>query len=270
MLTRLLAPFIIIFKHRALIFRLSRREILSKYKGSIFGLSWSVIYPILMLGVYTFVFSIVFKARWDSVGSTPKGEFAIILFAGLIIFNFFVECITRSPNLIFENPSYVKKVIFPLEILSITAILTAFFQFIINFGILILFLVIYQNNINFSIILVPIVLFPLIFACIGMSWILASLGVFIRDVHQVIQVISQVLIFLCPVFYSVEMLPKMFRIIIYLNPLTYVINQFRDIVLWNTIPNINFLIMTWASSIIIFLSGFYWFRYTRKAFADIV
>ena len=256
--------------NRSLLKRLIQREVIGRYRGSALGILWSFIQPLFMLAVYTFVFSIVFKARWGASVSHSKTEFALVLFSGLMIFNLFAECINKSPTLILSNVNYVKKVIFPLEILPWVTLGSAIFHFLVSLGV---WLVAYSLLIGVpqaTIIYLPLVLLPLLFFTMGLSWILASFGVYLRDVSQFIGILVTTLLFLSPIFYPVSALPVEYQPLLLLNPLTIVIEQTRDVLVWG--KAINWL--TWAyylgASMLISWMGFAWFAKTRKGFADVL
>lgn len=257
------------WRNRELIGAATRREILGRYRGSILGLMWSFFNPLLMLTVYTFVFSEVFKARWMA-GSESKTEFALVLFAGLIVFNFFAECINRAPDLILANPNYVKKVVFPLEILPVVTLLSAAYHALISVGIWLIAYSIFYGVPHLTALLLPLVLLPFALFILGISWALASLGVFLRDVSQVIGVATSILMFLSPIFYPATALPEHYRFIFYLNPLTPVIEQTRDVLIWGKVPDIWIWWITMGISFAIAWLGLAWFQMTRKGFADVI
>ena len=258
-----------LWRHRELIKASAKREVLGRYRGSMLGLLWSFFNPIFVLAVYTFVFSVVFKARWN-VQSNSKTEFALVLFAGLIIFNLFSECISRAPALILSNPNYVKKVVFPLEILPIVALLSALFHGLISLGVWLLAYLIFFGVPHVTALYLPLVILPYLFFIMGLSWVLASLGVFLRDVSQFIGTLITVLMFMTPIFYSVGALPEEFQRWIYLNPLTPVIEQSRNVLYFGKQPNFILLAIYTLASFIIAWFGFIWFQKTRKGFADVL
>lgn len=259
-----------ILTNRELIYQMIEREILSRYKGSIFGIAWSFLNPILMLVIYTLVFSVVFKAKWGLSTSESKVEFALILFAGMIVFNFFAEVINRAPFLIIHNINYVKKIVFPLEILSIVSIGTALIQTFISFLILFLALTIVDESINATIIYLPLIFIPFITMSLGISWILASLGVYIRDIGQIIGVFTTVLMFLSPVFYPLESLPENLRIWVMLNPMTFIIEQVRQVVIVGELPDFMGLGLYSVIGSFLMYCGYVWFQKTRRGFADVL
>lgn len=255
--------------NRELIFSLTRREVLGRYRGSLIGILWSFLTPLLMLGIYTFVFSVVFQARWG--GETgSRTDFALVLFAGLMIFNLFSETINRAPGLVLENANFVKKVVFPLEILPVVSLGTALFHFSISFLVWLLFTLLFRGIPPLTILLLPVVLLPFFLIILGAGWMLSSLGVYVRDVSQIIGVVVTVSMFLSPLFYSITALPEPYRIFMHLNPLTFVIEEARGVMIWG--EGIHWL--GWGLYLLISLGvaglGFFWFSKTKKGFADVI
>lgn len=258
-----------LWRHRDLIKASAKREVLGRYRGSFLGLLWSFFNPLLMLAVYTFVFSVVFQARWGG-GSGSKTEFALVLFAGLMMFNLFAECINRAPALVLNNPNYVKKVVFPLEILPAVTLLAALFHLLISLGVWLLAYVVFFGVPHATVLYLPLIVLPFVVFIMGLSWALASLGVYLRDVSQFIGVITTVLMFLSPIFYPATALPEAYRHLLYLNPLTPVIEQTRDVLFWGKNPDFLMLGFYWLITAIIAWLGFVWFQKTRKGFADVL
>jgi lipopolysaccharide transport system permease protein len=263
------ALFASLWINRELIAQLTRREVLSRYRGSILGLAWSFFNPLLMLVVYTFVFSVVFKARWGS-GDESKADFAIVLFAGLIIHGLFAECVNRAPGLILANVNYVKKVVFPLEILPWVAAGSALFHSAVSIAVLLAAQLIFQHTLAWTVVFLPIVLAPLLLSTMGLAWFLASIGVYVRDIGQAIGIFTMVLLFLSPVFYPVDALPENYRILLLLNPLTPVIGDARRVLIWGQAPDWAGLMLYAAASFAVAWLGFWWFQRTRRGFADVV
>ena len=264
-----LAPVTVIWQHRRLIWRLARRELEARYRGSLLGVGWAVLTPLMMLAVYTFVFRAVFKARWDT-GSGGNGEFALLLFAGFIVFNLFAECLTRAPGLLLENVSYIKKVIFPLEILPVVCLVSALFTAGIGFVILIVFYAPVFGWPPFTVLLCPLVLVPLSLITLGVSWFLASVGLFLRDVRQLIGVIVTMLMFLSPLFYPVSAIPPSFRSFMWLNPMTPILEEWRGLLFWGRLPDWSEWGGLMAGSLLVAWLGYAWFMKTRRGFADVV
>ena len=264
-----MAPIMSAWSHRKLISRLAYRDIQARYRGSIMGLAWSLIVPIFLLAVYTFVFSVVFQSRWG-VPDTSKGHFALVLFCGLLVFNFFSDCITRAPTLIVSNASYVKKVVFPLEVLPWVSTLSALFNAGVGFVVLVAFYTYVEGTPYPSILAAPIVLAPFMMLALGLSLFLSSLGVFLRDLQQFIGIIVTVVMFMSPLFYPIEALPVGYREIVSWSPLTIAISQARSVLLYGQLPRLQ----EWIFSLVIGWTalwlGFVWFNKTRKGFADVL
>lgn len=257
--------------NRNLIFQMTKRDILGKYKGSTIGVLWSLINPILMLVIYTLVFSVVFKARWGSATvDEPKTDFAVILFVGLIIHSFFAECLVRSPNLIIQYSNYVKKVVFPLEILPIITVMSSLFHSIISCFVLCVAFFLFNGYLHWTILFAPIVFLPLFILTIGFVWLISSLGVYIRDIGQSIGIIVTMLMFLSPVFYPLAAIPKTMQSIVLMNPLTYIIEQSRNVIVWGKLPDFSGLAIYFLVSLLITTICYMWFQKTRKGFADVI
>lgn len=258
-----------LLRNRHLIRQMAVREIVAKYKGSFLGALWTVLTPILMLSVYTLVFSVIFKSRWAG-GTGSKTEFATLMFAGLIVFNFFAEVVNRAPRLILDNPNYVKKVVFPLESLTWVCLATALFNAAISLCVLLVFSVFLNGTLPWTIVLFPVLLMPLVLFAAGITWFLSSLGVFLRDVSQAVGILVSVLMFLSPVFYPSEALPPKIRLLAQLNPLAFYIENTRDLLIWGRLDAMSAYPYHLVVSVIVAVAGLYWFRRTRHAFADVM
>ncbi len=257
-----------LWQQRSLIIQLTRREIAGRYRGSMFGLLWSFINPLLMLAVYTFVFSTIFKVRW---GSTPAGklDFALMVFAGMLLFIMFGEVLSRAPRLIQDNANYVKRVIFPLDILPLTAVGAAFFHSLVGLAVLTLFVAANQG-LSLSILALPLVLLPYLLMLTGLAWLFSAIGVYFRDLAQTVALIVAVLQFVSPVFYPVEAVPDAWRGWLSLSPLTLPIEQLRNILLdgvwpeWISLASYSLLALGCA------LGGLAVFSLLRRGFADVL
>lgn len=259
-----------LWRNRGLIRNLVHREVMGRYKGSMLGIFWSLVTPVFMLAVYTFVFSVVFKARWGSGGSDSKTEFALVLFAGLLVFNLFAECINRAPGLVLANVNYVKKVVFPLEVLPWVAMGSALFHFAVSFGVWLVAYVLLVGIPHWTVLLSPLVIAPFALFVMGLSWALASLGVFLRDVGQIIGIAVQVLMFMTPIFYPASALPEQFQTVMFLNPMTTPIEMMRDVMYWGQVPSLQLWLVGTVASVTMAVLGFAWFQKTRKGFADVL
>lgn len=260
-----------LIQHGQLIYQLTKRDVIGRYKGSIMGILWSVILPIMMLSIYTFVFSSVFKARWPGQGEDEsKMQFAIILFAGLIVYNLFAEVISKAPGLIISNVNYVKKVVFPLEILSVSVMLSALFNFCINVAVLLVAFLFFNGYLHWTVFWIPVIFLPLIVFTLGISWFVASLSVFMRDIQQVIGVLLTVTMFLSPIFYPVSAIPERLKFFLLFNPLAFIIEQSRQVIVWGRMPDLLGLTCYMLLAMLTMKLGFFWFQKTRKGFADVL
>jgi lipopolysaccharide transport system permease protein len=257
------------WRNRSLILALTKREIVGRYRGSFLGLFWSFFNPLFMLAVYTFVFSVVFRAKWGG-GNGTRTEFALILFAGMIVFNLFAECFTRAPGLILSNVNYVKKVVFPLEILPWVVLGSAMFHTLVSIAVWFTAYVIFFGLPHLTVLFLPVVFVPLCLFVLGLSWALASLGVFLRDISQIVGILVTVLMFLSPIFYPVSALPEAYRPVLYLNPLLPAINQAREVMYFGHTPDWTMLGFYYLAMTIVCWIGFVWFQKTRKGFADVL
>jgi lipopolysaccharide transport system permease protein len=259
-----------LWRHRELWWRLTEREVLAKYQGSMLGVAWSFINPLAMLAVYTFVFSQVFQARWGTLEDEGPLGFAINLFAGLIVFNLFAECVNRAPGLVLANPNYVKKVVFPLEMLGAVAVGSAVVQALTSLVVLIVFEMITLQRIPITFLYLPIVWTPLILGCLAVTWVLAALGVFLRDINQITSVIVSMLMFLSPIFYPVSALPKLWQPILSGNPLAQAIEQTRAVTISGTPPDRSYVLIGTLLSVIACELAFRLFQKGKRAFADVI
>lgn len=247
-----------------------KREVVGRYRGSIMGLAWSFFNPLLMLTIYTFVFTVIFKARWGESPSGGKANFAILMFAGLIVYSLFAECVNRAPSLILANVNYVKKVIFPLEILPCVAFGSALFHALISLIVLILAQLLFLHRLPWTFILFPVVLLPLVFITLGVTWFLASLGVYLRDVAHVVLVLTSVLLYMSPIFYPISALPSHYRRLLELNPLTYIIAEARNTLIYGRAPDWSLWLVMTVIGLFVAYVGFVWFQKTRKGFSDVL
>lgn len=260
-----------IWNHRRLVLQMVKHEVAGRYKGSILGLLWSFLNPIFMLSVYTFFFAIVFKARWGGSDATEsKAQYALILFVGMIVHSLFSEILNRAPTLILANTNFVKKVVFPLEILTVISIGSALFHALTSLGVLLVFYLIFNGLPHWQIVFLPFIWAPLLVLGLGIGWILASLGVYMRDLAQTMGLVTTVLLFLSPVFYAVKSLPDNLQPFIFANPLTFVIEQSRAVLIAGQTPNFSGLAVYALISILVACLGYAWFQSTRKGFADVL
>jgi lipopolysaccharide transport system permease protein len=259
-----------LWRHRNLIGQFTRRELTGRYKGSNLGMLWPVLTPLLMLAVYTFLFSIVFETRWGHAISSSKAEYALMIFCGLIVYNLFAESIARAPGLITGNPNYVKKVIFPLEILPVALMGSGLIHAAIGLGILLAGEALFMHQLPWTIVFFPLVVLPVLMMGIGLSWFFSALGVYLRDLGHAIQIAVQVLFFLTPIFYSAEIVPAQFQPFLKINLLAGVVADARRVLLMTQPPQWGQWLVTTAISAIVLQLGYVWFMKTRRGFADVI
>lgn len=256
--------------HRELVSDLVRREFIGRYRGSVLGVAWSLFNPLLMLSIYTMVFSVAFKARWGTGGEESKGAFAIVLFSGLIIHGLFAECLVRAPLLVVTQPNYVKKVVFPLEVLPWVSLLSALLHFAVSFAVLLLFCLAAGQPVHAGVLLVPLALLPLLLLVLGVSSALASLGVYFRDLGQIMGVVASVFLFLAPVFYPISSLPEQYQALLVWNPITLPIEQVRNLMIWGKPFQWGAWLVSLVAALLVCQGGYWWFRKTQRGFADVL
>ena len=255
--------------HRRLIGQFAWRDVMARYKGSYLGIFWSFAVPLVMLAVYGFVFSVVFKARWG-INDESRLDFALTLFCGLLAFNIFAEVVGRAPTLVVANPSYVKKVVFPLEILPVAALGSALFNAAIWLVILIPAWAVANHMISPTLWMFPLALVPLCLLSVGLAWFIASLGVFIRDIAHPVGIMIQVLLFMSGVFFAIALLPASYQRLLLLNPLVTILDNVRRTALWGQPIHWRSWSIATVGSLIVFQLGYAWFMRTKKAFADVI
>jgi lipopolysaccharide transport system permease protein len=258
-----------IWRHRALTGALIRREVVGRYRGSVMGLAWSFFNPLFMLAIYTFVFSTILGVRWQGAEQN-RADFAIILFVGMIVHGLFAECANRAPSLILSNVNYVKKVVFPLEIFPWVAFGSALFHAAVSLLVLVLAQLVLRQTMPWTIVLFPLVLLPLVFCTIGVTWALAALGMYMRDIGQAIGIFTTALLFLSPVMYPASAVPPNFRKWLELNPLTFIIEEGRNTLIFGRIPDIEKLAAMLVLGLLVAWIGFAGFQKARGGFADVV
>jgi lipopolysaccharide transport system permease protein len=231
---------------------------------------WSLVNPLLMLAVYTFVFGFVFKAKWGSGGAGGPAQFALVLFAGLIVFNLFSECITRAPGLIVSQPNLVKKVVFPLELIPVVQLGSALFHALVSIAVLLVAFLVVHGLPPASALLLPLVLLPLCCLCLGLTWFLAALGVYLRDIGQAIGILTSALMFLSPLFFPLSALPETAQQLVLLNPLSIPIEETRAVLLWGSAPHWLPLLAYSVFALASMHMGYWWFQRTRNGFADVL
>jgi len=256
--------------HKNLLLALVKRDISARYRGSWLGLFWSVLNPILLLLVYYFVFTHIFKARLPQLYDGRDIPFSGFIFSGLIVYFLFSEVLTRTPSVIQNNTNYVKKVVFPLEIIPMVTVLSAAFNFLIAFVVLQGFLLLSGEGVKLTSLLFPLIALPYILFLFGIAWFVSALAVYLRDVVYVVGFIATAMMFLSPVFYAPEAVPEGFSAVMFYNPLTYFIEAFRMSVVAGVVPPVSFILIPASVGIVVCFSGYAFFQRVRSGFADII
>jgi lipopolysaccharide transport system permease protein len=268
------APWVSLWINRELLYQLCKRDISAKYKTSALGLAWSVLLPLTMLAIYAFVFGEIFKSRW---GNAPPPQtwserlsFALILYAGLITFNWFAECLSKSPTTILHHVNFVKRVIFPLDILPVIPVIIGGFHFLISGLVLAGFTVASPIPITWHWLLAPALLLPFIFCLTGICWLLSAIGVYFRDMEQMMPAMTSALMFLSPVFYSIQVLPEFIRPWLMANPMTLMIETLRNLLFWQQLPAFTVLAGLYVFALLVFYLGYSCFTVLRRGFSDVL
>lgn len=258
-----------LLRNLELFWALSKREVASRFKGSYGGLSWYVVQNLLLLTLYSFVFGTLFKNRWSS-GDHIQGNFTVALFIGLIVFNTFAECITRAPTLILANANYVKKVVFPLEVLPAVSLATALFNALIAFLVLIVVAFVLKAPLHWEGLWIPVIMIPLVVLTLGVGWFLAALGTYIRDINQMVTLLISAFMFLSPLFYQITALPKKVQTWVMFNPLTIPMQESRAALMFGETPDFGLLSLYLAVAVVVAISGYAFFQKARGGFADVL
>lgn len=256
-----------------LILSMIRREVVGRYRGSAFGVLWSLLTPLFMLAVYTLVFGVVLAARWAIPGREAAdhstAEFAVILFCGLIVFQFFAEVVTAAPSLVLSNVNYVKKIVFPIHILPVVAAGAALFHAAVSFLVLLGFSA-FTFGVPASAMLAPLAFAPLVVMSLGFAWLLAALGVYFRDIGQLVGPLVTATMFLSPVLFQRSSMPEWLQPWLLLNPLTVPVEAFRAVALFGTAPDWTALGLYSLAAIAVAFAGEAFFQATRRGFADVL
>ncbi|TIX88078.1 ABC transporter permease [Rhizobium sp. P44RR-XXIV] len=255
--------------NRNLLVQLWKRDFSMRYRNGLLGAAWALLNPLMMLTLYSFVFVFVFKMRWGA-GPDTRGNFVILLFTGLVVHGFFAEFVNRAPLLIASNPSYVKKVVFPLELLPLVPLLGALINLVIGMLLIAILLFYLQGSVPLTIVFLPIIIAPYALLILGLTYFLSATGVFVRDLAHIVGILSTVAMFASPVLFPLENVPVAYRPFLYANPLTLIVEQLRGVAILGTMPDWTMLIAYLLVACIVFLAGLAWFQATRKGFADVL
>lgn len=269
LLRRLQAPFSALTTRRTLTFELTKRDILGRYRGASFGLLWSLLSPFLLLLIYSFAFGFVFKSKWPLVVGGDH-SYTVILYLGLIVHGFFAECLTRSPTLVTSNANLVKRVVFPLEILPWATVFSALFHVGMNVMVFLVLRLSLEHTLCWSMLWLPVVIAPLVPLTLGVCWLFASFGVYLRDISQITGVLATGMLFVSSVMIPVQALPPSYQILFELNPLTFIIDQVRVVALAGHMPDLAGLSLYAIGGLVLMYVGYAWFMLTRRGFADVL
>ncbi len=258
-----------LWQHRELIGALTRREVASRYRGAMLGQLWPLLSPLLMLGIYTFVFGVVFNARWG-LPQENTATFAVVLFAGILVHGILSETLGRAPMLILGHANYVKRVVFPLEILPVVTLGAALIHALIGFSVLLVAAALAGAGLSWQTLWLPVLLLPFVLLVQGCAWLLAALGVYLRDIGQVIQFVITAMMFLSPIFYKIDVLPETYRPWLFLNPLTLMVEEVRAVIFAGRMPDWSAMLPYSALALLVCWLGFVFFQKTRNGFADVL
>jgi lipopolysaccharide transport system permease protein len=256
-------------RNRRVVLQMAKRDMIERYRGSVFGFLWSLLNPLVLLVVYTFVFTVIFQSKWPGVAGS-SADFAVNAFAGILVFNVFAECVTRAPTLVVGNSNLVKRVVFPLEVLPWVTLASSLFHAAVNFAVLAVFVVFVTGKLSLTVVLFPLTLIPVVLVTLGLSWFLASVGVFFRDANHTVGLLVTVLMFVSPVFYPVSAIPAHLRPLFVLNPLARSIEDARAVVVQGSVPDPAGFVLHCLAGALVAWAGLWWFMRTKHTFADVL
>jgi lipopolysaccharide transport system permease protein len=261
-----------LWKNRDLTMQLARRDVLGRYRSSRLGILWSLITPLFSLAVYTLVFSGIFKARFTANPTEGYAHFALYIFCGMLVYGVFAEVAQRAPTIITENPSYVTKVVFPLEVLVPAAVLASLFRLGIGFLAWLAFWTFLEKAApHLTFVLLPVVLLPLCLVTAGLAWLAAAMGVFVRDLAQAAGPLVQLFSFLTPVYYSIERIDQpVLRMLVQLNPLSQTLEQSRRVAILGLSPDWGWWLASLIPAALVCLVGYAFFMKSKRAFGDVL
>jgi lipopolysaccharide transport system permease protein len=259
-----------LMQHKSLIFRFIHRNVLLRYRGSYLGSCWSLLRPLALLGIYAVVFGQIFESKMGVDPDESAFDFTLALFCGILLFQFFGECAGSAPLLIVTNVNYVKKVVFPLEILPIATVGAALIHMIVGFVPLFIALIWVDGGVPVTAFYFPVIVMPLVFLSMGICWLLSSMGVFVRDLNTVAPLLITILMFGSAIFYSLKSIPQSLLPYFQLNPIASIIDQARNAVLWGVSPSWPEYGVILFGSLFVMIFGYYFFMRTKKGFADVL
>lgn len=264
-----LKPFRALAAHAALVMELTRREVDARYRGASLGVLWALVSPFLLLCIYAIAFGTVMGGRWPEVRASDT-PFSIILFAGMIPYFVLSECMVRSPELVVANPAYVKRVVFPLEVLPWPMLFSALFHCLMNVLVFIAMRLVMEREFAWTVIYLPCVILPIAIIGLGISWFMSSIAVYFRDVRQVMGLASMAILFLSSVMIPVATVPAEYKAIFMLNPLSFIAEQSRAVLIWGQPPDWGGLAVYTLAALAFMYAGHAWFMATKRGFADVL
>jgi len=265
----LVTPLASLVRNRNLFWQLLVRDVQSSVRGSALGLAWIIITPLVLVAIYTFVFGFVLKSAWFSETESSV-VVPLIYFTGLMIFSFFMEIITRAPEFIHSNRTYVTKIIFPIDILDWVLVGAAAFKLAAAMILLAVFLALATWELPVAMLLAPIVIAPLAILCVGLGWLFSALGTYIRDIQQVLVTLGPVMMFVSPIFYDINQVPEGLRPVFWFNPLTFILETLRGLLFFDRSVNWIAYGGYWLVALTVFYCGYAFFQRARRGFADVV
>jgi len=251
-----------------LVLSFARRDLVARYKGSALGIAWAILTPVIMIAIFTFIFAGIFGARFGARGSS--WDYALYLFCGLLPWTMFQDTLQRSSTTIIERANLVKRVVFPLEALPLAQTLSALGNQLFGTVALLFAIVIIQREFHPTVLWLPVLLIPQLIATVGAAWLVASLGVFFRDLTQGITLILMAWMYLTPIIYPETIVPERYRPFINANPFTALVRSYRQIFLEGKAPDWPSLAYFTVFALVLFVFGYWWFAKTRRNFADVI
>jgi lipopolysaccharide transport system permease protein len=262
-----------LFRHRALLSQFTRRNIELRHRGSFLGLTWTILTPLISLTIYTFVFGFVFNGRFTNLAAETNLDYALGVFLGLVLFNFLAEVLAQSPTVIISQPNFVKKVVFPLEVLPAAAVGSAAFAAILNLALALIGVAVFGSGLDWHALELLLIVPPVVLIALGCAWFFSAVGVFIRDVGNAMPFVVQIIVYISAVFYPIRLLDKLplaAHKVLLANPLLHAVESARQSVLWHQGVQPSSIVFLWGSGIAIFAIGYFTFAKLRSAFADVI
>lgn len=271
---RRFAPFLAdLWQHRELLWQFTRRNFELTLRGSHLGLVWSFLNPLLMLGLYVFVFGYIFGGSFGVIAHETRVDYALGIFLGLTFFGLIAEVVSMAPLIITQNPNFVKKVVFPLEVLPAAAVGASVGRMLIGLIFAVAGVIFFGPGLHSGLLWLPVIMLPVVLGCLGASWLISSLGVFIQDINQFMAFLVQIVMFASAVFYSASRIQQeapMAWPVLRLNPVLLAIELARDAALWHQAVNFRHLGYLYVTGLLACYAGYYAFRRIKPAFADVL